>query len=165
MKSLKSPHSTSCGASQTTGLKAGRGPGAGPALQPSTPYLWCHGGEASVTWAKVSPATGLLGAKAPGAPQLPPPSGLSSSVPTLQVRSMRSGRGNDLPNNILLRSHYNPRRALLRMFCFCFVSPAHLLWEKFQLFLGRKCKHSFSPSHETSCSEFQAVPWVANYFT
>ena len=40
-----------------------------------------------------------------------------------------------------------------------FFSPAHLLWEKFQLFLERKCKSSFSPSHETSCSEFPAVPW------
>ena len=40
-----------------------------------------------------------------------------------------------------------------------FFPPARLLWEKFQLFLGRKCKHSFSPSHETSCSEFRVVPW------
>lgn len=38
-------------------------------------------------------------------------------------------------------------------------SAAHLLWEKFQLFLRRKCKHSSSPSHETSRLEFRVVPW------
>lgn len=49
--------------------------------------------------------------------------------------------------------------ALCYLECVVLFSPAHLLWEKFQLFWGRECKHSFSPSHETPRAEFRVVPW------